>query len=70
MPQQWTDNDAWGVNYVDHAIHGAAAGIIWLDHSEKDRSTSMFRAGYLSSRARAAAFSAIYSAQFEIGPLS
>jgi hypothetical protein len=70
IPQQWTDTDAWGVNYIGHPIHGAAAGIIWLDHSERDRSASIFSNGYLSSRARAAAFSGLYSVQFEIGPLS
>ena len=70
VPQQWTDTDAWGVNYIGHPIHGAAAGLIWLDHSEKDKSASIFGPGYLASRARAAAFSAIYSAQFEIGPIS
>ena len=70
MPRQWHDTDSWLVNYVGHPIHGASAGIIWLDHSDKDSAVSIFGDGYLSSRARAAAFSAIYSVQFEIGPLS
>jgi hypothetical protein len=70
IPQQWEDTDAWGVNYLGHPIHGAAAGLIWLDHCEKSRGTSMFSEGYLSSKARAAVFSAIYSVQFEIGPIS
>jgi hypothetical protein len=70
VPRQWDDTDAWYVNYVGHPIHGAAAGIIWLDHSDKDKAASIFSSGYLSSRARAAAFSGIYSVQFEIGPLS
>jgi hypothetical protein len=70
MPRQWDDTDSWLVNYVGHPIHGAAAGIVWLDHSDKDRAASIFSRGYLGSRARAAAFSAIYSVQFEIGPLS
>ena len=70
MPRQWEDTDSWIVNYVGHPIHGAGAGIIWLDHSDKDRAASIFSNGYLTSRAKAAAFSAIYSVQFEIGPLS
>jgi hypothetical protein len=70
VPQGWEDTDSWIVNYVGHPIHGAAAGIIWLDHSDKDRAASIFSNGYLASRGRAAAFSAIYSLQFEIGPLS
>lgn len=70
MPHQWDDTDSWLVNYVGHPIHGAAAGIVWLDHSDKDRAASIFSSGYLASRGRAAAFSAIYSVQFEIGPVS
>ncbi len=70
LPRQWEDTDSWMVNYVGHPIHGAGAGIVWLDHSDKDRAASIFSPGYLASRGRAAAFSAIYSVQFEIGPLS
>jgi hypothetical protein len=70
IPRQWEDTDSWLVNYVGHPIHGAGAGIVWLDHSDKDRAASIFSSGYLASRGRAAAFSAIYSVQFEIGPLS
>ncbi len=70
MPGQWEDTDPWPVNYIGHPIHGAGAGIIWLDHSDKDMAASVFSSGYIASRARAAAFSAIYSVQFEIGPLS
>ena len=70
VPQQWDDTDSSLVNYVGHPVHGAAAGIIWLDHSDRDRASSMFSPGYLASRGRAAAFTAVYSLQFEIGPLS
>ena len=70
MPRQWEDTDSWLVNYVGHPIHGAGAGIIWLDHSDTDKAASVFSSGYLASRGRAAAFSTIYSLQFEIGPLS
>jgi hypothetical protein len=70
VPRQWDDTDSAIVNYIGHPIHGAAAGIIWLDHGEGDRASSMFSPGYLASRGRAAAFTAVYSLQFEIGPLS
>lgn len=70
MPKQWDDTDSWLVNYVGHPIHGAGAGMIWLDHSDDDRQARLFGPGYLSSRAKATAFSAFYSLQFEIGPLS
>jgi hypothetical protein len=69
-PGQWTDTDAWWVNYIGHPIHGAAAGLIWLDHGP-DRHVMLGRdSNYWASRGRAAAFSAAYSLQFEIGPLS
>lgn len=69
-PTQWEDSDSWLVNYIGHPIHGAAAGIIWLDHGpDHDEQVSLDKS-YWGSRARAAAFSAVYSLQFEIGPLS
>jgi len=51
LPRQWEDTDSWMVNYVGHPIHGAAAGIVWLDHSDKDRAASIFSRG-TSRRAR------------------
>jgi hypothetical protein len=69
-PDRWEDSDSWMVNYIGHPIHGAAAGIIWLDHGP-DRDVALgLDKGYWASRGRAAAFSALYSLQFEIGPLS
>jgi hypothetical protein len=70
MPRQWADTDSWWVNYIGHPIHGAAAGYIWLDHERvapKHISTDL---RYWASRARATAWAASYSLQFEIGPLS
>jgi hypothetical protein len=69
-PTQWEDSDSWLVNYIGHPIHGGAAGIIWLDHGPDPEEPISLRRRYWGSRARAAAFSAIYSLQFEIGPLS
>ena len=69
-PAQWEDSDSWAVNYIGHPIHGAAAGIIWLDHGPNSDEPISLHGSYLGSRARAAAFSAVYSLQFEIGPLS
>lgn len=70
LPEYWEDTDSWLVNYIGHPIHGAAAGFIWLDHRSPQQATFAFNRGYVASRARAAAFSAAYSFQFEIGPLS
>jgi hypothetical protein len=70
-PRQWDDGDSPLINYVGHPIHGAAAGRIWLDHSVSDRDLplGMSRA-YWASRARAVAWAASYSVQFEVGLLS
>ena len=70
-PRQWNDGDPPLINYVGHPIHGAAAGRIWLDHTEIDHDPplGMSRA-YWASRARAAGWAAVYSVQFEVGLLS
>jgi hypothetical protein len=70
MPGQWDDTDAWWVNYIGHPIHGAAAGYIWLDHEPGAPKTITLDSRYWASRGRATAWSAGYSLQFEIGPLS
>jgi len=69
-PRQWGDTDGWAVNYLGHPIHGAAAGQIWLDHGPHRDSRPSEGRPYWTSRARATAFSAVYSLQFEIGPFS
>ncbi len=70
IPRQWNDTDSWKVNYIGHPIHGAAAGYIWIDHERGAPSTISRNRRYWTSRARAMAWSAAYSLQFEIGLLS
>lgn len=70
LPKQWDDTDSWGVNYIGHPIHGAAAGYIWLDHERVAPQTFTGDRRYWVSRGRAMAWSVAYSLQFEIGPLS
>ncbi len=70
IPRQWGDTDSAFVNYINHPIHGAAAGYIWLDHEPGAPYTFSPTRRYWTSRARAMAWSAVYSLQFEIGPLS
>jgi len=55
---------------VRHAIHGAAAGYLWLDHSPDAPREFRSERSYWASRGRAAAWAAGYSLQFEWGPLS
>ena len=70
MPAKWEDSDGWWVNYIGHPIHGAAAGYLWLDHSPGDPAEISLSSKYWASRARATAWAAGYSLQFEVGPLS
>ena len=70
IPNQWEDTDSWWVNYIGHPIHGAAAGYLWLDHERRAPADISLRLEYWSSRARATAWAAGYSLQFEIGPFS
>lgn len=70
IPQQWGDTDAWAVNYIGHPIHGAAAGYIWIDHERGAPLEFSSSKSYWSSRARATAWAASYSLQFEVGPVS
>jgi hypothetical protein len=70
IPNQWDDSDSWWVNYIGHPIHGAAAGYLWLDHESHAPPDISLRSEYWSSRARAMAWAAGYSLQFEIGPFS
>jgi hypothetical protein len=71
IPTTWNDGDSWGVNYIGHPIHGAAAGFIWLDHEAGSHDPRLgFSKRYWASRGRATAWAAAYSLQFEFGPLS
>lgn len=71
MPQHWEDTDAFLTNYVGHPIQGAAAAFIWIAHSPDSRLQKFeLNADYFHSRVRPVIASAIYSIQFEIGPLS
>lgn len=70
MPRQWGDTDAWWVNCIGHPLHGAAAGYLWLDHEPDAPSTFSGDGRDWASRGRAMAWSAVYSLQFEVGPLS
>lgn len=71
VPDTWGDGDPWGINYVGHPIHGAAAGFIWLDHEDGAHDPKLgFSKEYWASRGRATAWAAAYSIQFELGLVS
>jgi len=70
-PGQWQDGDAWLVNYIGHPIQGAAVGYIWVDHDPLSTVDQFgLSSGYWATRWRSVAWSAAYSVQFEIGPIS
>ena len=70
VPRKWEDSDDWWVNYIGHPIHGAAAGYIWLDHEPGAPPEISLSRHYWATRGRAGAWAALYSLQFEFGPLS
>jgi len=71
IPGQWEDGDAWWVNYLGHPMHGAAAGYVWTAHDPRTTSSELgLNRHYWATRWRPLTWMAIYSLQFEIGPLS
>lgn len=71
IPEGWEDGDGWLVNYIGHPVHGAAAGMLWTLHDPVSRDVEFgLDAHYWATRWRPLTWSAIYSVQFEIGPIS
>jgi hypothetical protein len=67
----WADGDPFLVNYIGHPIQGAVAGDIWIHNDPRYRNAEFgLNRQYWIGRARATAFSWVYSQQFEIGPIS
>ena len=71
VPEAWEDGDGWIVNYIGHPIHGAAAGALWSLHDPVAREAQFgLNVHYWATRWRPLTYSALYSVQFEIGPIS
>jgi hypothetical protein len=67
----WDDHDAFSTNYIGHPMQGAAAGYIQIQNDLKGIKQEFGRSPeYWKSRMKATAWSAAYSVQFELGPLS
>ena len=67
---RWGDGDDFLVNYIGHPLQGAVTGNIEIVNDPKGRSLTFGRSkAYWMSRLRAMAWSAVYSAQFEAGPM-
>lgn len=67
----WSDGDGAVTNYVGHPMSGSITGFIEAAHDPRFRHVTFeVSRDYWKSRMRAMAFSAAYSLQFEIGPIS
>lgn len=67
----WSDGDSFMVAYIAHPMQGAASGFIAVQNDPEFRRVEFGRSRlYWVSRLRATAFAALYSEQFEIGPIS
>jgi hypothetical protein len=67
----WHDGDPFFVNYIDHPMDGSVAGFLEVAHDPRYRNVEIGKSSaYWKSRLRATVFSAAFSLQFEIGPVS
>lgn len=67
----WWDGDSRRTNYLGHPMMGAISGYIQIQNDPGARFVQFGRdRAYWRSRAKAFAAAAIYSTQFELGPMS
>jgi hypothetical protein len=68
---KWGDGGRFFTNYVAHPMEGALLGFVWVQNDPKGKAAPFGRTkAYWRSRAKALAWSAVWSTQFEIGPVS
>jgi hypothetical protein len=66
---RWGDGDDFLVNYIGHPMQGGVTGNIYIQNDPRARALKFGKSSaYWQSRMRAMAWSAVYSAYFEIGP--
>lgn len=67
----WGDGDSIITNYIGHPMQGAASGYFQIHNDPRGKYLEFENTStYWKSRLKAMAWSAAYSTQFEIGPLS
>ena len=67
----WWDGDSLRVNYVGHPMQGSISGYIQIQNDPTAHPLEFGSSGaYWRSRSKALLAAAIYSTQFELGPLS
>lgn len=68
---RWKDDDPFGVDYIGHPMMGAVTNSIYEQNDPKQRALMYENSRrYWMGRLRATAYSAAYSAQWKVGPLS
>jgi len=66
----WGDGNPFVVNYIGHAMEGAISGYIQIQNDPKGNLDFSMGKSYWSSRLKAMGWAALFSTQFEIGPIS
>src|SRR3954454_12564731 len=67
----WGDSDPFLVNYIGHPMMGSVTNFIYVRHSPGGHEIEIGKSrNYWTKALRAMAFSAAYSTQFELGPVS
>jgi hypothetical protein len=67
----WGDGDDFLTNYIGHPMEGAVVANIFVQNDPRGRNQVFSRnSAYWNSRLKATVWSAIYSTQFELGPIS
>lgn len=67
----WDDGGKWFTNYIAHPWQGAITSRIFINNSEHAMAQQFSKKKeYWTSRLKSMAWSAVWSAQFEIGPIS
>jgi hypothetical protein len=68
---RWDDGDAFVNNYIGHPLMGAVTSFVFIQNDPRGRDLMPANSrAYWTSRLKAMAFTAAYSAQWEIGLLS
>ncbi len=67
----WEDGDDFFTNYIAHPGQGAITGRIFINNSDRAKKQEFGKSKkYWESRFKAMAWSAVWSTQFELGPIS
>lgn len=67
----WNDSDNWFTNNVAHSLQGGLTGRIFVNNSDRAKKQEFGKSKeYWNSRFKALVWSAAWSTQFELGPLS